>query len=297
MSNTSKFSEIEMEGHQLAVVPVHSSEAGVPIFLLHGIGGSISFWTPELTLSFHRLGPCYSLSLPGHFPAAFPKDFPADCLTAELIARLVANAIQKVVGNKRVLLVGHSTGGFAALSTAIYHPEIVAGVVSIAGFSKGEWTGTLGFCQWLVRRGSFGRVMFKNLYHMGGLHPIIFRLYWHAYVHDHAALVKSSAFRDVTDAMLPYFRELDMDTMVSYFTVMPRTDVTLHISKIIAPTCLIAGDQDPIVPPAQSSQIAEKVSNAKLVLLKGAGHLPFFERSTEYNKALEAWLTEFQQRN
>lgn len=293
MNNTNEFSEIEMEGHRLAIAQAHSSESGVPVFFLHGIGGSISFWTPELTSSFHSLGPCYALSLPGHFPAAFPKDFPADCLTAELIARLVANAIQKAVGNKKVLLVGHSTGGFAALSTAIYHPEVVAGVVSIAGFSKGKWTGTLGFCQWLVRHGSIGRAIFRNIYHMGDLHPVIFRLYWHAYVHDHAALVKSSAFRDVTDAMLPYFRELDMDAMVSYFTVMPRTDVTLHLSKITAPTCLIVGDQDPIVPPAQSRKIAEKVSNAKLVLIKGAGHLPFFERPMEYKRAVDAWLAEF----
>ena len=121
--------EIEIEGHGLVAVLTHASESDIPVFFLHGIGGSIYFWTPELTSPFHDIGPCYSLSLPGHFPAAFPNDFPADCLTAELIARLVSNAIQEIAGNKKALLVGHSTGGFAALSAAIYDPRIVAGIV------------------------------------------------------------------------------------------------------------------------------------------------------------------------
>jgi pimeloyl-ACP methyl ester carboxylesterase len=42
--------------------------------------------------------------------------------------------------------------------------------------------------------------------------------------------------------------------------------------------------------------IAEKVTNAKLVILKGAGHLPFFERSEEYKRAIDSALGDFQAR-
>ena len=138
---------LEIEGHRMAVRLVWPGDVGIPVFFLHGIGGSINFWTPGLTLLFQGIGPCYSLSLPGYFPAVFPQDLPAACLTAELIARLVSGTIQKTVGSRKVLLVGHSTGGFAALSTGIYHPEVVAGIVSIAGFAHGRWNGVLGFCQ------------------------------------------------------------------------------------------------------------------------------------------------------
>jgi pimeloyl-ACP methyl ester carboxylesterase len=289
--------EIEFEGHRLSAVLTHSSSSDTPVFFLHGIGGSIYFWTPELTAPFHKAGSCYSLSLPGHFPAVFPKGFPTDCLTAELIAKLVASTIQKIVGNRKVLLVGHSTGGFAALSTAIYYPEVVAGIVSIAGFAKGQWTGALGFSQWLVCRGPTGCAIFKRIYKLGGSYPAIFRMYWQAYVNDHASLLKNPSFKKVTDCMLPHFRKLDMDALVSYFAVMPETDITPDLSKISTPTCLIVGDKDPIVPSQQSATIAGKVTSAKLAVIKGSGHLPFFERPVEYNSAIVSWLTEFQQEN
>ncbi len=283
---------LEIEGHRLAVTLTHPGDPDMPVVLLHGIGGSISFWTPELTAPFHQLGACYSLSLPGHRPAVFPKDFPDDCLTAELIARLISSAIQKTIGNRKVLVVGHSTGGFAALSTAIYHPEVVAGIVSIAGFSRGQWTGALGFNQWLVRQGSIGRAMFKAIYRLGR-YPKLFRMFWHVYAHDHISLLRNPHFDTVVKSSLPSLQNLDLDAMASYFTVMPHTDIASHLNEITIPICLIAGDKDPIVSPKQSVMIAEKTINSKLVILKGSGHLPFFERPLEYEKAIATWLTEF----
>ncbi len=285
--------EIELEGHCLAAVLTHASDSGIPVFFLHGIAGSIYFWTPELTSPFHDLGPCYSLSLPGHFPAAFPKDFPADCLTAELIARLVSSAIRKIVGNKKVLLVGHSTGGFAALSVAIYDPDAVAGIISIAGFSQGQWTGALGLNQWFVRQGPLGRSVFKTVYRLGK-YPALFRMFWQVYANDHISLLKSPHFDGVINSSFLPLQRLDLDAMVTYFAVMPRTDITSCLSKIAVPTCLIVGDKDPIVPPKQSVTIAEKVASAKLAIIKGSGHLPFFERPMEYKRAIVSWLTEFQ---
>ena len=287
--------EMEIEGHRLAAVLTHSDSSGIPVFFLHGITGSLYFWIPELTSPFQHLGSCYSLSLPGHFPAVLPRDFPAACLTAELIARLVSCAIQKIVGTRKVLLVGHSTGGFVALSTAIYHPEVVAGIVSIAGFGRGQWTGALGLNQWFVRQGAMGRAIFKKVYQLGGLNQTIFRTFRHVYVNDHAALSRHPDFATGVADMFPGLQKLDLDAMVSYFTVMPQTDITPCLSKVTVPTCLIAGDKDPIVPPNQSATIAEQVSGARLTIIKGAGHLPFFERPMEYKRAIDTWLTEFQQ--
>jgi len=286
--------EIEIEGHGLAATLTHSNDSDIPVFFLHGIGGSIYFWTPDLTSPFHTMGSCYSLSLPGHFPAILPKDFMTTSLTAELIARLLSSAIQEIVGNRKVLLVGHSTGGFAALCTAIYAPKVVAGIVSIAGFSKGQWTGALGFNQWLVRQGSMGCAMFKKVYQLGGVNKEIFRLFWQVYASNHMALFKHPHFNAVVNNTFPYIKNLNLDSMVSYFTAMPQTDITPYLSKIVAPTCLIAGDKDPIVPPMQSSIIAEKIINSNLIAIKSSGHLPFFEKPIEYKRAVDTWLAEFQ---
>lgn len=287
------FRDVEIEGHRLVAILIHLGDTDLPVVFLHGIGGSIYFWTPELTSLFHYVGSCYSLSLPGHFPAAFPKGLPSDCLTAELVAGLTAHAIRQIVGKNKVLLVGHSTGGFAALSTAIYHPEVAAGIVSIAGFAQGRWIGALGLNQWLVRQGTIGCALFKTIYRLGK-YRVLFRLFWDVYANDHIALWKDPHFGTVIKNTFPYLQKLDLDAMVSYFAVMPHTDITSCLSKITVPVFVIAGDEDPIVPPKQSVMIAGKVPGAKLAIIKGSGHLPFFERPTEYERAIGAWLTEFQ---
>jgi pimeloyl-ACP methyl ester carboxylesterase len=286
--------EIEIEGHRLAATLTHSKDSDIPVFFLHGIGGSIYFWTPDLTSPFPNLGSCYSLSLPGHFPAILPNDFTPACLTAELIARLLSNAIQEIVGNRKVLLVGHSAGGFAALSTAIYAPEVVAGIVSIAGFSEGQWIGALGFNQWLVRQGSIGRAIFKKVYQLGGINPAIFRMFWQVYANDHIALLKHPHFSTIVDKTFPYVQNLDLESMVSFFAIMPQINITPDLSKIDVPTCVIVGNKDPIVSSRQSLIIAEKIANSNLTVIKGSGHLPFFEKPIEYKRAVDTWLAEFQ---
>jgi pimeloyl-ACP methyl ester carboxylesterase len=62
------------------------------------------------------------------------------------------------------------------------------------------------------------------------------------------------------------------------------------LPRITAPTLVVAGNCDPIVPPEQSRLIASRVPNAELVLIRGAGHIPFMERANEYQRALGDWM-------
>jgi pimeloyl-ACP methyl ester carboxylesterase len=290
----SKSWEIPIEGHHLAAVSANSTAAGIPVVFLHCIGSSIFFWTPDETSLFDKVRPCYSLSLPGHYPARFPPNFGVESLTAELMAQLFSGAIREIVGNQKVLLVGHSTGGFAALSTAIYAPEVVSGVICIAGFAKGQWTGALGFNQWLVRQGSLGRDLFKQIYKLAGQNQAVYRALWLVHANDRTALLANPHFNTVINSTFPHIRKLDLGSMLSYFTVMPQIDITPLLSKINVPTCVIAGDRDPTVPPIQSYTIARKVAGANLAVIKGAGHLPFFEKPMEYKRIMETWVAKFQ---
>ena len=152
---------LAIDGHTLAVVSFPSEADGPPIFLLHGITASVHFWTSELIAPFTAHGPCYALSLPGHYPAAFPRDFSESTLDAELIAKLLIEAVRGVHDDGPVVLVGHSTGGFAALDIAAHAPELAQAVISISGFANGTWTGALGLNQKLTRAGRWGRQLFK----------------------------------------------------------------------------------------------------------------------------------------
>lgn len=63
------------------------------------------------------------------------------------------------------------------------------------------------------------------------------------------------------------------------------------ILRITATTLALTGDRDPIVPPTQAQRIASLVKGAELVVIAGAGHLPFAERASAYHDVLSQFLT------
>jgi proline iminopeptidase len=65
-------------------------------------------------------------------------------------------------------------------------------------------------------------------------------------------------------------------------------DITLQLEKIIAPTLIIYGDQEPatqISAPVYKSGIA----NSKLVVISKSGHFPFIEQPAQFNRAVNAF--------
>ena len=130
--------EFNVEGQRLAALPINPGASGEPVILLHGITASVYTWQVNPWPVILEQGPCYALSLPGHYPAQFPPGFRREQLTAEMMARVLTATIRQLAGDRPVTLIGHSTGGFAALDIAAHTPEIAARVVSIAGFARGR---------------------------------------------------------------------------------------------------------------------------------------------------------------
>ena len=69
-----------------------------------------------------------------------------------------------------------------------------------------------------------------------------------------------------------------------------RTDTTASLAKIKCPTLVIVGDEDTLTPPAVNQEIADKVPGARLVTLKGAGHLTALEDPEGFDRALKSVL-------
>jgi pimeloyl-ACP methyl ester carboxylesterase len=289
MEMTMTIHTLHVKGHTLAALAINPETAGQPVFLIHGITDSIYSWADPPPY-LREAGPCYSLSLPGHYPAMFPAGFSHESLTAEMMARVLAAAIRELVGSQPVTLIGHSTGGFAALAIAAYTPPLARRVVSVAGFAHGQWTGALGVNQKLARSGALGQAMFKLIYKTGCLSPNVLLAFMRIYLADAQAFYAYPSVPALLKAAYPVLQQLDLDAMIHYFRRMPDIDISAMLPHIIAPTLVISGDHDPIVPPAQARLIAQKVPQAELALIPGAGHLVFAERAQAYNQILSDWL-------
>ncbi|TVR24074.1 MAG: alpha/beta hydrolase [Anaerolineaceae bacterium] len=293
---------LHVEGHTLAAWTFNahlSPDERPPIIFMHGITASNSMWqigqTPHVR-AHHRW---YALSLPGHHPATFPPDHLALEIQPQAHARIMTAAIRQLVGERPVILAGHSTGGFLALSIAALSIAAqknsalkVAGVVSVCGFACGRWMGALGLLQRLAGGGIFGHLGFRAALRVMAVHPAIFKAAVSLYAHDRRALYRHPPTLPTLSAMYHHAARLDASAMRQYFYRLRRIDISANLGHITAPMLVIAGQYDPIVPPSQSRRIAEAVPNSRLVLIDGAGHLPMSERAADYDRAMSDWLAQ-----
>ena len=67
-------------------------------------------------------------------------------------------------------------------------------------------------------------------------------------------------------------------------------DVRGDLRNIEAPTLLVWGENDPLIPPAVGDLLREEIPDSHLLLLQRAGHVPMFDQPKEFDAALLAFL-------
>ena len=70
------------------------------------------------------------------------------------------------------------------------------------------------------------------------------------------------------------------------------TDVSAQVGNITAPTLVIHGDADPLVPPPNGDYLARAIPGARHIVYHGIGHIPILECEEEFNRDVLAFLTE-----
>lgn len=67
-------------------------------------------------------------------------------------------------------------------------------------------------------------------------------------------------------------------------------DAEDRIRKIAARTLVITGDDDTVVPPQNSRNLAAAIPNAGLKVIEGSGHMAFVEKAAEFNRIVREFL-------
>jgi pimeloyl-ACP methyl ester carboxylesterase len=159
----------------------------------------------------------------------------------------------RAVGLERAHLVGHSMGGYVAIRLAAGRPELVGRLVLVA--PAGTPT---------------GRSMLAHLV------PLLL-----------AARYTAPAFLPVLarDAL-----RMGPVTLWRAARDLLAEDVREDLRRIEAPTLLVWGENDPLIPPAVGDLLREEIPDSRLLVLKRAAHVPMFDRSEEFDDALLAFL-------
>ncbi len=67
-------------------------------------------------------------------------------------------------------------------------------------------------------------------------------------------------------------------------------DAEEDITKITAPTLLIWGENDTLVPPSVGQILRTKIASSRLVILKNASHVSMYDQPQQFNQLVEAFL-------
>ncbi|BAY08509.1 alpha/beta fold hydrolase [Calothrix sp. NIES-2098] len=279
---------IEVGEHRLTALGANQNQPGIPIIFLHGITLSANFWIANLPAIIRDNLPWYSLSLPGHYPDFYQPEL----LTADMLADILMSAIHKLVGKQPVALVGYSTGGFAALNLAANFPEQIKGVFCISGFSQAQWQGFLGWLQRLTHNGAMGKLVCKILCKALMLNQTSYKLGCSMNAGDRAAYWNAPTLQTTVDAVYPDVIKHNLNNIVDLFEWFANMDISSLLPKIQAPTLILSGDRDPIIPLAHAKFLASQIPDAELIVLQGMGHLFFAERSLAYQNLLTSWIIE-----
>ena len=101
-----------------------------------------------------------------------------------------------------------------------------------------------------------------------------------------------------TRAMAPSFLPLlAIDTLrAGPFTILSAArslladDIRAELREIVAPTLLVWGERDALVPPSLGLLAQAEIADAHLLLLPGAGHVAQYDRPHQFNAATLAFL-------
>lgn len=244
------------------------------LLLLHGLASSLHTWEPWARAldSTYRV---VRLDFPGHgLSSADPAGDYRDPRTLRLLTALLDS-----LHLARVTVIGNSMGGRIAWAFAAAHPERVARLVLMApdGFASpgfaydrpAEVPAALGLMRWVLPR-----AMFK-----ANLAP--------AYA-DPTRLADSVVDRYHDLMRAPGNRE----ALLTRMRQVQLTDPVPRLRTITAPTLLVWGADDRMIPPANGQDYLRAMPHARLVTLPGLGHLPFEEAPVTALAPIRAFLAE-----
>lgn len=286
---------VEVEGHRLACLAVneHLARADEPaVVFIHGVLASVNCWRDWVPPSFREGRAWYALSLPAHHPSTVPADFNASQVNEQWFFRVMSGALQALVADKPVIVVGHSTGGFCALNLAIHRAPNVIGIVSVAGFHVGKWGSVEGQLLWLAGLGRWAKYPFAANIAIARLSPFVQRIFASLLAHDRKAFLANPLSQRFLDNIGPNARAQDPLALFELFNGISRLEIGPDLGRIAIPCYVLVGSHDAVVPASQSRAIADGVPGAKVVEFPGVGHLPFIESADACARALETAIAD-----
>lgn len=258
-----------------------AGETGSAVLLLHGLNGCVENWRWNISAlaQRHRV---FALDGPGHGLSQPDERATALDFMCELMVEFMRSQQRA-----RASLVALSGGGLVALKLAIERPEIVEKLV-------------------LVDVAGLGRDVNSRMKIVSVLPPLPANLYRRSLTRDELQFWLHRVFfhnpSALTEPMLDdFYTNLGRAHTMQTATRLMRWGINLRGQKFVlanrlreirAPTLIIWGKQDKMIPVHHAYRAARRIPNARLIIFDPCGHLPMMECPTPFNEVVLKFLDE-----
>jgi len=237
---------------------------GEPLVLVHGFSASLHTWEPWV----RELGDTYriiSLDLPGH-GLTRADDGELVSMTGFVIA---IQELADTLGLDAFTIAGNSMGGGAAWNYALDFPERTGGLILVdaAGWPREEGEGEGRPLIFKLLENDIARFLIKDLDMSGMIESGLKDSFY-----DQSFVTEEMVNRYASLSRAPGHRPAilkltsDRDTR--------RAAGPDLMAQIKAPTLVLHGDQDNLIPVRAGERFAEHIPGAELVIYENVGHLP-----------------------
>lgn len=267
-------SSVLVNGRKLAydeASPANPADAKGSILLLTGLASKRLGWARQLEV----FGREYRTIAMDHRDTGDSDEVAEEYAVADLADD--AAALLKALGIARTHVVGISLGGFAALQFALRHPDMLDKLVLVSTSAGGSThvpsapeivallTPAPGMEVGARAIHTYSRIMAAEFV---AAHP-----------EELQRIAETARYRPLSAA--GYMRQLRATL---------AHDVAEMLHHITAPTLIIHGDVDPLVPAANGAYLAAHIPGAKHIVYQGVGHIPIVERAEQFNRDVLAFL-------
>ena len=245
---------------------------GPPILLVHGLGGRWQNWLENIPRLAQRRR-VVAVDLPGfgrsQLPvqaisiAGYASTLERICDLLELEAPLVAgNSLGGLVAAELALRFPDRVGSLALVDAACLTPaELQPRVAQLALLAGGRLASSL-------LRGPGSAITRPRARH------ILF-----AGVLRHPTLIATDTLYELAGSSRP-------PGTVAALAALGAHDISGELERISAPTLVLHGRDDMLIPCRDAERLAQAIPGAELVVFEDTGHIPMVERPVRFNEAL-----------
>jgi pimeloyl-ACP methyl ester carboxylesterase len=244
---------------------------GDPLVLIRGLGSNADHWyaqMPDLSrhyrvITFDNRGIARSTDPGG--PFTIPD-------MAEDTIRLM-NAL----GIKLAHVLGLSLGGMIAQEMAIRHPQRIKGLILVVTLCGGQHQ---------VVAEEAVREKFQRMVVEDSVDAKIMAL--DVFFAPRTIKERPQVLQAYAEVSMKY--PAGMEILQRQWEAASRHDTYDRLDRIKAPTLVLTGEEDVLIPPGNSEIMAERIPGAALLVVPGGGHQIMIEQPQACNQAIVGFL-------